>query len=163
MAFQHFKLNVDKTGNIRVPATFINPKNQKSVNIDVLPDTGASVTTIDNSFARQMGLDIKSGTPNVVNGMTGFYQHILMLKMGNLKPIATQVVIGAGEYNFPVSVLGTATMLQYGNFRYQSGYLTVWDATATKPTTTVKKAAYVDAYIASREYPGWYSKVGKRI
>jgi hypothetical protein len=158
LAFQHFKITIDKGGAIRIPAVFENPKNQKSVKIDILPDTGAMTTAIDNKFARQMGIDIESGIPSTINGIKDFYQHFLILKMGNLKPITTPVVIGAGEYNFSVNVIGTPTMLQFGNFRYQSGYVTIWDA-----TTTQKQAAYVDAYLAARQYPGWYHRYGKRI
>src|SRR5215207_1465331 len=153
MASATIKLALDSGGNIRIPVTVTNPKTQKSTTVDVLPDTGAMTTAIDNKFARQIGLDIKSGRPQTVNGLTGFYTHILLLKVGNLKVVATPVVIGAGEYNLTVNVIGTPTMLQFASVTYQKNTITF-----TEATTTQKQAAYVDAYMATREYHGWFGK-----
>lgn len=153
MASATIKISLDSGGNIRIPVTITNPKTHKSTKVDILPDTGAMITAIDNKFARQIGLDIQSGTPQTVNGIKSFYQHILIMKIGNLKPIATPVVIGAGEYNLSVNVIGTPTLLQFANVKYERGTITF-----TEYTTTQKQAAYAEQYTA---FYGQYNR--KRI
>lgn len=157
MAFTHVKLTVDAGGNIRMPVTIINPANNKSAKVDIVPDTGATSTAIDNKYARQIGLDINTGTPQKVNGISGFYLHMLKMQIGNLKPIPTPVVIGAYQ-NFAVNVIGIPTMITFANFRFWRDYVTVTEFGTTPAKATQKKAAYVEAYKSFYSYPRWYTK-----
>lgn len=157
MAFTHVKLTVDAGGNIRMPVTIINPANNKSAVVSIVPDTGAQISAIDNKHARQIGLNITSGSPMNVNGIDGFYRHMLNMKIGNLKPIPTPVVIGSGP-NFAVNVIGIPTMVTFANFRFMNNYVTVTEFGTTPAKSTQKKAAYVEAYKSFYSYPRWYTK-----
>lgn len=163
MASVAIKLDMS-SGHPRIPIIVRNGKNNKSVRVNVLPDTGATNTTIDNKFARTLGVEIKKGIPQMVNGVpNSYYRHKLFIQIGNLKPIITDIDFNAQEFNFEVNLLGILTMLQFQNVRYERGTIIFTEYNTTASKSTQVKANYVDAYIAHREYPGWYSKVGKRI
>lgn len=75
----------------------INPKNNKSVNVLMLVDSGAQNSQIDGTkFAEPLGIDLKSGVLSTSYGVRGVklssYRHVLNLQIGNL-PVLTNVPV----------------------------------------------------------------------
>lgn len=144
-----FKL--DANMNPRVPATLTNPQNNKTIKLDLLFDSGASTSVIDAKFARILGLKRTGEIINVNQshsggGLSGFYLAPLMLKIGTLKPLATEFLVegtGSGNNaNLELAIVGNRTMLQFKRVTYTgTGRIRIEDNT---PTTA--KAAYVHVY-----------------
>lgn len=144
-------IKIDKNLNPRIPCTLTNPKNNKTIKIDLLWDTGATTSVIDSKYARILGLQ-KSGELIGVNkgasggGIGGFYLAPLMLKVGTLKPLATQFLVeGSGNNaNLELAIVGNRTMLQFKRVTYTgTGRIRIEDNTPVGPTA---KSAFVHVY-----------------
>lgn len=156
-------LKVDSLGNIRMPATIINTKNKKSIQINLLPDTAATFTTLDRKFARQLGINDVSvgGKPASISqggGTNQLFQHALNIKVGSLSPFTTIVQFPSKDVNtnFPMAILGIATLFQFDKVTY-TGTGKIRFEQNTVPTIQ-KQAAYADAYRSFYGYPRWYRK-----
>lgn len=84
------------------PVKIINPKNNKSVTIKMMLDTGAQSTYIKKKDVDPLGLDIKDGVEGIVSNIRGDFKthtHNLLFQIGNLKPILLPVRVGENLNN----------------------------------------------------------------
>lgn len=129
------------------PVTFYNLKTQAPVKVDVLPDTGASITVLDSKYAKLLGVDEAAAPKAKMEGIgdkvkSGFYA-ILPMRIANLAVVAVQILFISG---LPVNVLGRTTgFTQYRTtFTWNKIY---YEELAKKAATA---AAYARSYAAFR-------------
>lgn len=155
-------ITVTKGGQIQIPVTYTNHKNNKSAKINVLPDTGATTDFLTPSVARTLGIEITSGqkvsftTFGKAATTSGVYRHGLLLKVGNLKPIVTLAIIDTNGKNDQSNIMGMLTMLQFKKVTFRGRTLVFEEKDAA--TSVQKQAAYADAYRSFYGYPRWYRK-----
>lgn len=98
------------------PVKIINPKNNKSVTIEMLVDTGAEATTIHYPDIKSLDIDLKEGPKGTFSSVEvesgTFYQHNLIFQIGNLKPIQLPVNIHTVKTESDVNLLGWQGLLR---------------------------------------------------
>ncbi len=129
------------------PIIFYNIKTQAPVKIDVLPDTGASITVLDMKYAKLLG--VEEGAANTqttsIEGIgdkskTGFMATIPM-RIGNLAVVPVAITFISG---LPTNVLGRLQGFSHYRTTFNWNkvvYEEIAKQAAATATTTAKKAA----------------------
>jgi hypothetical protein len=139
MASVTLPIKIKSDGSITVPITFTNPKNNKSVTLDTLPDTGWTRTTLEPITARELGIALESGRRVTGASNIGYYGHELFIKVGNLTPVRSQVQIPSSRLNVSLNILGMAEMHKFYKIIFNKNSITFQD----RPTTTTAALAVV--------------------
>lgn len=134
--------------------TFYNLKTQAPVKIDVLPDTGASMTVLDAKYAPLLGIDSATAQKAGIEGIgdrdkAGFYGTIPM-RIANLAPVAVTVVFVPNMSN---NILGrTAGFSHYRTtFTWNKIYYEELAKKQQQQAAAAKKAAaFAQSYLAFR-------------
>jgi hypothetical protein len=132
-----------------IPVTIINPKNKKSVTVNMLTDTGWEMNQLQSQYARMLGFTdtdilVKKGSQN---------EYAAQVKIGNLRPIETRLNIATGQGG--LNVFGVLWMRQYDSFVITRASVTATDSTTGGDTLLGYVAARRDwnKYIHA-EFPG---------
>jgi hypothetical protein len=156
-----FKL--DSKGQNRIPAILTNPKNDKTIKIDLLPDTGATASTIDAKYARILGLE--KPTPKetfaIQSGqLEGFSIAALNIKVGTLKPFITVFLVegSKGNANLELAIMGQLTFLQFKRVTFTKNSIRFEDYVTAPTTTSNKQSAYAGLYESYYGIPRWNRK-----
>lgn len=99
---------IDAEGDPEIPVKITNTKNNKSVIIPMLPDTGYTYTTVDTKSARPLGLDDK----DIVGESDDSDVYNLRATMGPIS-IPIQVFVLKGKENVSINVLGMADIHKF--------------------------------------------------
>jgi hypothetical protein len=139
-------IKYNKDGNIVIPVKFTNPKNNKSVTVDVTPDTGYTFTTLDSKTVRSLGLD---ESKDALYRDSEKFVAAVKLTVGNIT-IPTEAVIRTSKGNLSSNTLGITDMHKFNKVTYTKSSM-IFEA---KPVT--KSAAY--AYIYD-SLPSWKKRI----
>jgi len=161
LALTQLPLKLDKEKAIRISVTVINPKNKKTVKVDMIPDTGASQTSIDAKYGRVLGITANTGRKVGVNeGDQTWYEHNLGIKIGTLPPVSVPInIVPASQANFEVALMGMTTFLKFKRVTYTGTGFIVFETETATATPTVKKQAayaYANAYFGQ---PSWKKRI----
>ena len=140
-----------------IDVTIINTGNNKSVKTFLEIDTGGSPTKILSKFSRILGLDVKRDMGVLVRDGDFYLYPNLLIKIGNLKPFKTPVMVPTGKMNMSSQVLGMYTLSQFKKVSYNSKFITFEDYEPT-PEIVKNKATYTTP-IQSIRFPEYTSKV----
>jgi hypothetical protein len=144
----------------------------KPITFPVMADSGAPNILFDKKYARLLGVEstLNTGFPwenysSLGGKRVNLYGQVVKIQIGNLKPV--NVIVFFSDLGTIPNIMGLGSIKsgQYAgilNFYkiFIDGKTIRYEEIST--TTMQKQAAYADAYMASREYPGWYNK-SKRI
>lgn len=99
-----FNISMNRAKSPMHPVQFYNMKTKKWVTLNLLSDTGADYTVMSSQYGDMLGLPKTSTSTAQVTSGTGlsnkqFYMHRVIMKIGNLKPVAALVTVGPNVIN----------------------------------------------------------------
>ena len=109
--YPFIKTHPDDMARPYLPVTFINPENQKEINVYALIDTGADECALPASFASPLGHNLQSGHQKMINtgnGITMAYSHFIIIEAFGF---ATEDVLIDFMPNLHIPLLGVKSFL----------------------------------------------------
>ena len=126
--------------------TFYNLKTQAPIKIDVLPDTGASITVLQEKYARLLGVDLSSIAVEKIEGVGGkteggYKQATVPMRIANLAPVPVDILFGPIHLNILGRQRGFSHYLT--RFTWNKIY---YQELAKQAAATKKAAAFAQSY-----------------